>query len=72
MDETATTKSGSAFKERETGSRWRSEHDFPTDDDLAGCTVVSWDVDDGDDVPFPVSEYRKIVSTLRQLQEREA
>ena len=70
MDEETATKSGS-FKE-ETGSRWRSEHDFPTDDDLAGCTVVSWDVDDDDDVPFPVSEFRKTVSKLRQLQEREA
>lgn len=72
---TFTTKS-SRFMNEECAStmdsfseKWRPHHYVcPTDADVAGITVVSWDVDEGD-VPLPASEYRKAVKELTWLHQ---
>eukprot|EP00959_Pyramimonas_sp_CCMP1952_P050902 1063342-Pyramimonas_sp.AAC.1 len=48
---------------------WQPQHHLcPTDADVAGIIVVSWDVDEGD-VPLPASEYRKAVNELTWLHQ---
>ena len=38
---------------------WRQEHTFPNDEDIAGITLLSWDVDEADDVLFLQEQYKK-------------
>ena len=43
---------------------WRQEHTFPNDEDIAGITLLSWDVDEADDVLFLQEQYKEVVAKV--------
>jgi hypothetical protein len=69
MDEGCATEPDS-FREGE-GEDWFSLHEFPTDEDIAGITIVAWDVDEADVVPLPLSEYRKALPTIAAIMKQQ-
>ena len=46
---------------------WRQEHTFPNDEDIAGITLLSWDVDEADDVLFLQEQYKEVVAELQKI-----
>jgi len=52
--------------QQQPGPEWTSEHISPTDEDIAGVTVVSWDPEEGD-TPCPADQYPKVVKTLQAI-----